>query len=120
MAVRRFGGRGGGGGRGAGAPAAAPGGEQAAGRGGAAAGAGTQAAGLGSRSSATSRRGEEVTIPEVTEYLWNQKGTWLAYAVSSNDAAKDGAFARRMSDGAVTTLHSGRGRYRSLVVRQRR
>ena len=37
--------------------------------------------------------GEETTIAEVTEYFWNQKGTLLAYAVSSNDAAKDGAFA---------------------------
>ena len=59
--------------------------------------------------------GEETTIPEVSEYLWNTKGDWLAYAASSNDAAKDGAFARRMSDGTVTTLHSGKGRYRSLV-----
>ncbi len=59
--------------------------------------------------------GEETTIPEVSEYLWNTKGDWLAYAASSNDAAKDGAFARRMSDGTVTTLQSGKGRYRSLV-----
>ena len=58
--------------------------------------------------------GEETTIPEVSEYLWNTKGDSLAYAVSSNDAAKDGAFVRRMSDGAVTTLLSGKGRYRSL------
>ncbi|MBA3296226.1 MAG: hypothetical protein H0U19_04765, partial [Acidobacteria bacterium] len=58
---------------------------------------------------------EERTIPEVTEYAWNQKGSWLAYAVSSNDPLKDGAFARRPSDAAVTTLHSGKGRYRSLT-----
>lgn len=58
---------------------------------------------------------EETTIPEVTEYAWNQKGAWLAYTVSSNDAAKDGAFARRMADGAVTTLHSGKGRYRAIA-----
>ena len=59
--------------------------------------------------------GEETTIPEVTEYAWNDKGSWIAYTVSSNDAAKDGAFARRMSDAALTTLHSGKGRYRSLA-----
>ncbi|MBA2302067.1 MAG: S9 family peptidase [Acidobacteria bacterium] len=59
--------------------------------------------------------GEQTTIPEITEYVWNQKGTYLAYAVSSNDAAKDGAFARRMTDGLVTTLHSGKGRYRSIA-----
>ena len=38
--------------------------------------------------------GEETTIAEVTEYFWNPKGTVLAYAVSSNDATKDGAFVR--------------------------
>jgi dipeptidyl aminopeptidase/acylaminoacyl peptidase len=59
--------------------------------------------------------GEETTIPEVTEYVWNRKGSYLGYAVSSNDATKDGAFARRMSDGAVTPLHAGRGRYRSIA-----
>ncbi|MEO5895969.1 MAG: hypothetical protein ABIS06_09735 [Vicinamibacterales bacterium] len=100
-----LGGRGGGGGRGAGAPQA-----------GAAAGAAnarTKQPGsdLVLRNLATA---EEVTIPEVTEYAWNQKGSWLAYTASSNDATKDGAFARRISDGAVTTLFSGKGRYRSL------
>jgi hypothetical protein len=59
--------------------------------------------------------GEEITIPEVVEYQWNKKGDWLAYSTSSTDAAKDGAFARRMSDGSVTTLHSGRGHYKSLA-----
>jgi dipeptidyl aminopeptidase/acylaminoacyl peptidase len=59
--------------------------------------------------------GEETTIPEVTEYAWNKKGTLLAYTVSSNDAARDGAFVRSTADGAVTTLFSGRGRYRSLA-----
>jgi dipeptidyl aminopeptidase/acylaminoacyl peptidase len=101
----RGGGRGAGGGQGAGAPE---------GRGGAApANARTKQPGsdLVIRNLAT---GEEVTVPEVTEYAWNQKGSWLAYTVSSNDATKDGAFARRMSDGAVTTLFSGKGRYRGL------
>jgi dipeptidyl aminopeptidase/acylaminoacyl peptidase len=59
--------------------------------------------------------GEETTIPEVTEYTWNKGGTLLAYAVSSNDAARDGAFVRHMADGAVTTLHAGKGRYRSVA-----
>lgn len=58
---------------------------------------------------------EETTIPEVTEYAWDTKGHWLAYATSSADAAKDGAFARRTSDGSVKTLHSGRGHYKNLV-----
>ena len=41
--------------------------------------------------------GDEVTVPEVNEYDWNKNGDWIAYAVSSTDAAKDGAFARRIS-----------------------
>jgi dipeptidyl aminopeptidase/acylaminoacyl peptidase len=113
-AASEGGGRGGGrGGRGAGA---GPAGEQA-GRGGAAGARDRKQPGsdLIVRNLST---GEETTIPEVTEYLFNQKGTWLAYAVSSNDAAKDGAFARRMTDGTVTTLHSGKGRYRSLSFDQ--
>ena len=59
--------------------------------------------------------GAEVTVAEVNEYEWNRNGDWLAYAVSSNDATKDGAFARRTSDGTVRTLLTGRGHYKSLV-----
>ncbi len=59
--------------------------------------------------------GQETTIPEVTEYAWDKSGTWLGYAVSSTDAAKDGAFARRVGDGVVRTLHAGKGHYKSLV-----
>ncbi len=105
---------GGRGGRGGGAPAGGRGG-QAEGRGGANA-TGRERKQPGSdlivRNLGT---GEETTIPEVTEYLWNRKGTYLAYAVSSNDATKDGAFVRNLPGGAVTTLHAGKGRYRSLA-----
>lgn len=59
--------------------------------------------------------GEEVAIPEVTEYAWDKRGDWLAYAVSSTDGAKDGAFARHIPDGAVKTLHTGNGHYKSLA-----
>ncbi|MCC7184976.1 MAG: hypothetical protein IT185_01960, partial [Acidobacteria bacterium] len=59
--------------------------------------------------------GTDVTLTEVTEFAWNKGGSWLAYAVSSADAAKDGAFVRQMSDGAVRTLHAGKGRYKSLA-----
>jgi dipeptidyl aminopeptidase/acylaminoacyl peptidase len=59
--------------------------------------------------------GGENTIPDVIEYDWDTKGEWLAYATSSTDAAKDGAFARRISDGSVKTLLSGRGHYKSLT-----
>jgi dipeptidyl aminopeptidase/acylaminoacyl peptidase len=105
-----FGGRGG---RGGGAPPAAAAGRGGEGRGGGGAASGRKEPGsdLILRNLAT---GEDVTIPEVTEYLFDRKGTYLAYAVSSNDAAKDGAFVRALSGGAVTTLMSGKGRYRSL------
>lgn len=59
--------------------------------------------------------GADITIPEVIEFAWNKGGSWLAYAVSSPEAEKDGAFARQMSDGAVRTLQAGRGRYKSLA-----
>ncbi|MCX6546356.1 MAG: prolyl oligopeptidase family serine peptidase [Acidobacteria bacterium] len=58
--------------------------------------------------------GEEKTIPEVSEYLFDTKGIWLAYATSSTDAAKDGAFLRHLSDGTIKTLLSGQGHYKSL------
>jgi len=108
----------GGGRRGGGAPPAAPTTQapagQAAGRGGAATRpARTKPVGndLILRNLAT---GQDVTIPEVSESAWDRTGAWLLYAVSSTDAAKDGAFARRMSDGTVLTLKNGRGRYKSF------
>jgi dienelactone hydrolase len=105
------GGRGGRGGRGAGAPpAAGRGGGQ--GRGGAARDRKQPGSDLILRNLTTN---EEITVPEVTEYVWNKTGSLLAYAVSSNDATKDGAFARKLPEGTVTTLHSGKGRYRSIA-----
>jgi len=59
--------------------------------------------------------GVDFTIAEVNEFAWNKGGTWLAYAVSSTDAAKDGAFVRQMSDGSVKTLHTGKGHYKSFA-----
>jgi dipeptidyl aminopeptidase/acylaminoacyl peptidase len=61
---------------------------------------------------------EETTIPEVTEYVIDAKGAWLAYATSSTDAAKDGAFARQLADGTVKTLMTGRGHYKSLTFNE--
>ena len=58
--------------------------------------------------------GQDVTIPEVTEFAWDKTGTLLAYAVSSTDATKDGVFVRRTADGSVTPLKAGRGIYKSL------
>jgi len=113
-------GAGGGGGRGAG------------GRGGAApaAGAGRGGAGQGTAAAATGEKtkpngfdlilrnlatSEEVTIPDVVEYEMDNKGTWLAYATSAADGAKDGAFLRKLADGTVKTLLSGKGHYKSLA-----
>ncbi len=59
--------------------------------------------------------GAEFTIAEVNEFAWNKGGSWLAYAVSSTDAAKDGAFARQLSDNGVKTLHTGKGHYKSFA-----
>ncbi len=59
--------------------------------------------------------GADVTIPEVTEFLWDDKANWLVYAVSSTDAAKDGVFARKMSDSSVRALKSGKGHYKSVT-----
>ena len=58
--------------------------------------------------------GQETTIAEVGDYAWNKDASWLAYTVSSTDAAKDGAFARKMGDGSLVSLHTGRGNYRGL------
>jgi dipeptidyl aminopeptidase/acylaminoacyl peptidase len=107
------------GGRGAGRGAGAPG----------ARGAGAQAAGARRSGANAAKRidpgsdlilhnlvtSEETTIPEVTEYEWDSKGDWLAYAVSSTDAAKDGAYVRHIPDGSVKTLHTGRGHYKDLA-----
>ncbi len=59
--------------------------------------------------------GEETTINEVTDFQWDKTGAWLVYGVSSADGAKDGAFARKMSDGSIVALHTGKGNYRDLT-----
>ncbi|MEZ5319362.1 MAG: prolyl oligopeptidase family serine peptidase [Vicinamibacterales bacterium] len=112
----RGGGRAGGGGR-QGAPAAG------------APTAGAQAAGAGETASTEKQKdpgtdlivrnlatGQDVTIPDVVEYEWDRGGNWLVYATSSTDAAKDGVFARHMTDGAVSTLETGRGHYKGLAI----
>jgi dipeptidyl aminopeptidase/acylaminoacyl peptidase len=59
--------------------------------------------------------GEDITIPLVTDFAWSKDGAWLAYAVSSSKPEEDGAFARRMSDGTIRTLHAGKGNYKGLA-----
>jgi len=55
------------------------------------------------------RTGQQVTINEVTEYLWNKPGTWLAYAVMSKKPEDDGAFVRKAADGMTIVLLKGQG-----------
>ena len=105
-------GRGAGGGRQAGPPAAAGAGEPPA----------TGAAAREKRKDPGSdlvlrnlTTGEESTTPQVTEYEFDTKGAWLAYATSSTDAAKDGAFVRHTADAVVKPLMTGRGHYKSLA-----
>src|SRR5262249_46946565 len=59
--------------------------------------------------------GEEVTVPDVTEDERNRNGDWIAYAVSSADAAKYGAFAPHSPHGAVKRRHAGPGHNKSLA-----
>ena len=59
--------------------------------------------------------GAETTVAEVVEYEWSRQGSWLAYGVSSKDAAQDGAFARNAQDGATVTLLKGQGHYEGFA-----
>jgi len=58
--------------------------------------------------------GAETAIPEVTDYLWNEDGSRLAYAVSSKTPDQDGVFVRA-ADGATVTLLTGKGYYKGLA-----
>jgi len=59
--------------------------------------------------------GRDVTVSEVSEYVWNKPGTWMAYAVSSETPGTDGAFARRVADGATRSLIKGAGNYKGFA-----
>jgi dipeptidyl aminopeptidase/acylaminoacyl peptidase len=59
--------------------------------------------------------GQETVIPEVTEFAWDKTGAWIAYTVSSTDAAKDGAFVRKPGDATGRALQTGKGHYKSLT-----
>ncbi len=59
--------------------------------------------------------GMETKIPEVTDYVWNKDGSWLAYAVSSKTPENDGAFAWEAASGKITNLLKGLGNYKNLT-----
>jgi dipeptidyl aminopeptidase/acylaminoacyl peptidase len=59
--------------------------------------------------------GRTTSIAEVTEYVWNKPGTWLAYAVSSKKPEDDGLFAvsTKTADLPRTPLMKGLGHYKT-------
>ena len=61
--------------------------------------------------------GVTASIPDVVEYAWNKDGSWIAYGTSSDPKTpeKDGAFARKVADGAVKTLLAGQGHYKAFA-----
>jgi len=58
---------------------------------------------------------KSVTINEVTDYVWNKPGTWLAYAVMSKKPEDDGAFVRKAADGMTIALFKGQGNYKGFA-----
>jgi dienelactone hydrolase len=59
--------------------------------------------------------GGQTTINEVAEYAVSKDGSWMAYSVFSTTPARDGAFARRIADGATRALLTGEGEYKRFV-----
>jgi hypothetical protein len=61
--------------------------------------------------------GVTASIPDVVEYAWNKDGSWIAYGTSSDPKTpeNDGAFARKIADGAVKTLVAGQGHYKAFA-----
>lgn len=103
------------------AAAATPARPDTAGRAGAAPDSAQRAAGNRRREPGTTlvirdlRSGQEVRIDEVTAFAMDDSAAWLAYTVTSRDAANDGAFLRHLASGQVTTLLGGSGAYAALT-----
>ncbi len=53
---------------------------------------------------------------DVLTYAFDDSAKVLAYTVVSRDSTKDGAFLRNLRNGTTTTLASGRGNYKALVL----
>ena len=61
--------------------------------------------------------GSDTQIERVTSYVFDEAETILAYTTGSTpDGEGNGAFVRALTAGTVTTLLSGKGNYRSLVL----
>lgn len=59
--------------------------------------------------------GAELRLADVTDYIFDEQGRWLAYAVSSADSARDGAYVRDLRAGRELTLLAGPGSYKQLA-----
>jgi dienelactone hydrolase len=59
--------------------------------------------------------GEETRIEDVTGMQISEDGRWLAYTVSSREAARDGAYARELATGRTLALATGVGTYKGLA-----
>jgi dipeptidyl aminopeptidase/acylaminoacyl peptidase len=59
--------------------------------------------------------GAEVRIAEVSSFVVEDSGRWLAYAVASRTPENDGVYLRNLSSGDVATVMRGEGDYRQLA-----
>jgi hypothetical protein len=59
--------------------------------------------------------GSEVRIDDVVSTDFNDKGTWLAYTVSSRTPASDGVYLRSLTTGTVAPVMTGLGNYRQVA-----
>lgn len=60
--------------------------------------------------------GAEVRIADVSSYVLDPAGKWLAYAVVSRANQRDGVWLRDLASGSETSLVSGIGNYRGLAM----
>jgi hypothetical protein len=63
--------------------------------------------------------GAETRVEGVTEYAVDERGEWVAYAVSTKDGARDGAYVRALDGGAETALLTGVPKVAQLAFDER-
>lgn len=59
--------------------------------------------------------GAETRLNDVVDYLFDERGGWLGYTVSSADSSRDGAYVRELRSGREITLLNGPGNYKQLT-----
>lgn len=59
--------------------------------------------------------GSEVRIAEVSSFVVEDSGRWLAYAVTSRTPENDGVYLRNLASGEVVAVMRGEGDYRQLA-----